>query len=181
MDASPTPAHAAQELFRQHGAAIYRFAVALLRHHQDAEDVVQETFLKLLRHLEAGGRTDNIHGWLFTVAAHALRDRQRRRWRWVPWGPDHEGRVGPPRLVDEDGRIATLREALQRLPARDRLLLALRAQGLSYRDIAAAAGIRASSVGRLLARAVERCEQACAGQAASDKTRAIKPERHGLL
>jgi RNA polymerase sigma-70 factor, ECF subfamily len=181
MDAPPNPSHAAQELFRQHGAAVYRFAVALLRHDQDAEDVVQETFLKLLRHLGGGGSTENIHGWLFTVAAHASRDRQRRRWRWMPWGPDHERIVGPPRLPDEDGRIGNLRDALRRLPPRDRLLLALRAQGLSYREIAAAAGIRESSVGRLLARAVDRCERACADQVAIDKNRTIKPERHGVL
>ena len=180
MDAPLNPSQAAQELFRQHGAAVYRFAVALLRHHQDAEDVVQETFLKLLRHLSTGGSTENIHGWLFTVAAHALRDRQRRRWRWLPWGPDHEPSVRPPRLHDEDGRIATLREALRRLAPRDRLLLALRSQGLSYRDIAAAAGIRVSSVGQLLARAVEKCERACANQVL-DKTGAIKSERHGVL
>jgi RNA polymerase sigma-70 factor (ECF subfamily) len=180
MDAPLNPSHTAQQLFRQHGAAVYRFAVALLRHHQDAEDVVQETFLKLLRHLSAGGRTENIHGWLFTVAAHALRDRQRRQWRWLPWDPDHERRVGPPRLLDEDGRIARLRDVLRGLPARDRLLLALRAQGLSYADIAAAAGIRVSSVGQLLARAVERCERACAKQIV-DKPQGIKSERHGLL
>jgi RNA polymerase sigma-70 factor (ECF subfamily) len=181
MDAPQNPAHATQELFRQHGAAVYRFAVALLRHHQDAEDVVQETFVKLLRHLGAGGSTENIRGWLFTVAARALRDRQRGRWRWMPWGQDHEGRVDPPALADEDGRMAMLREALRQLAPRDRLLLALRAQGLDYREIAAAAGIRFASVGRLLARAVDRCEQACAGQGAIGKARAIKPERHGVL
>ena len=181
MDASLTPAQAAQELFRQHGAAVYRFAVALLRHHQDAEDVVQETFLKLLRHLGAGGGTENIRGWLFTVAAHALRDRQRRRVRWMPWSEHHEGIVGPPQLRDEDGRVSKLRDALQRLPARDRLLLVLRSQDLSYRDIAAATGIRVTSVGRLLARAIERCERAYAVRVETDKSRTIKPERHGIL
>jgi RNA polymerase sigma factor (sigma-70 family) len=181
MDAPMNASHAAQELFREHGAAVYRLAVALLRHHQDAEDVVQETFLKLLRHLDAGGSTENLRGWLFTVAVHALRDRQRRRSRWIPWGPDHEGTVEPPRLLDEDGRLGVLRDALRRLPVRDRLLLALRAQGLSYQEIAAAAGIRSSSVGRLLSRAIGRCEDACAAKSATGRTRAIKPERHGLL
>jgi RNA polymerase sigma-70 factor (ECF subfamily) len=147
---------AARTLFQGHGSAIYRFAVTLLRHHQDAEDVVQETFLKLLRHLESGGDTGNIRGWLFTVAAHAARDRQRRRARWVAWLPAHEPRVQPFELPDEDGRLRRAREALGRLPARDRLLLLLRAQGLSYRDIASAARIRPASVGRLLARAVDR-------------------------
>jgi RNA polymerase sigma-70 factor (ECF subfamily) len=151
---------AARAQFEEHGAAVYRFAVVLVRHHQDAEDVVQETFLKLLSHLEGGGDTTNLRGWLFTVAAHAARDRQRRRGRWVPWLPAHDARVPPPVLPDEDGRLKGAREALQRLPERDRLLLALRAQGLSYRDIAEAARLRPASVGRLLARAVDRWEAA---------------------
>ena len=147
---------AARDLFREHGGAIYRFAAVLVRHHQDAEDVVQETFVKLLAHLEAGGDLTNPRGWLFTVAAHAARDRQRRRMRWIPWTAAHDRRVPPPRLADEDGRLACARAALQRLPERERLLLLLRAQGLSYRDIAAAARIKPASVGKLLARAVDR-------------------------
>jgi RNA polymerase sigma-70 factor, ECF subfamily len=154
--ADMTSSEAAQGLFEAHGAAVYRFAVVLARHHQDAEDVVQETFLKLLRHLEAGGDVTNLRGWLFTVAAHAARDRQRRRGRWVPWRPAHDAQVPPPMLPDEDGRLKGARDALRQLPERDRLLLALRAQGLSYREIATAARIKPASVGRLLARAVAR-------------------------
>ena len=155
-----TGAEAARGLFEEHGAAVYRFAAVLVRHHQDAEDVVQETFLKLVRHLEAGGDASNLRGWLFTVAAHAARDRQRRRMRWVPWLPAHDRQVPPPVLPDEDGRLKSARDALQRLPERDRLLLALRARGLSYRDIASAARVRPASVGGLLARAVDRWEAA---------------------
>jgi RNA polymerase sigma-70 factor (ECF subfamily) len=151
---------AVRDLFEAHGGAVYRFAMVLGGHHQDAEDVLQESFLKLLRHLDAGGDTTNVRGWLFTVAAHAVRDRQRRRARWIPWLPAHDGRVPPRVLPDEDGRLKRARAALHRLPERDRLLLALRAQGLSYRDIAAASGIRPASVGRLLARAVGRWDAA---------------------
>ena len=152
--------HRTQSLFAEHGSSVYRFAVALLRHSQDAEDVVQETFLKLLQHLEAGGDTGNLRGWLFTVAAHAARDRQRRRMRWVPWGSDHDRAVEPPPLADEDGRHLALRASLRHLSDRDRLLLALRAQGLSYREIASAADVKESSVGQFLARAVERWTRA---------------------
>jgi len=160
MEAGAGAAQTARELFQEHGAAVYRFASVLVRHHQDAEDVVQEAFLKLLRHLQGGGDTTNLRGWLFTVAANAARDRQRLRGRWIPWLPAHDARVPPASLPDEDGRLKIAREALGRLPQRDRLLLALRAQGLSYRDIASAAGVRCVSVGRLLARAVERWEAA---------------------
>jgi len=90
------------------------------------------------------------------VAAHAARDRQRGRRRWLPWEDGYGAAVAPAGLADEDGRLARARDALRGLPDRDRLLLALRAQGLSYREIGAAAGIAFASVGRLLARAVER-------------------------
>lgn len=152
----PGSSEAAQALFDAHGAAIHRFAAVLVRHPQDAEDVVQETFLKLLRHLEAGGDASNLRGWLFTVAAHAARDRQRWRLRWTAWLPSHDAAVPPAVLPDEDGRVARARATLSTLAPRDRLLLALRAQGLSYRDIASAARIKPASVGRLLARALTR-------------------------
>jgi RNA polymerase sigma-70 factor (ECF subfamily) len=160
MQPHPTAESAARDckvLFDEHGSSVYRFAVVMLRHHQDAEDVLQETFLKLLSHLRGGGTSVNLRGWLFTVAANAARDRLRRRTRWIPWAPAHD--VAVPAAFDaedEDGRRRTVRLALDALSARDRLLLALRAQGLSYREIAAASGIRETSVGRLLARAVHR-------------------------
>lgn len=149
-------AEAARRLFDEHGAAVYRFAAVLLRRPQDAEDVTQETFLKLLQHLQARGNADNLRGWLFTVAAHAARDRQRRGSRWLQWSGKYDVAVQPDDLPDEDGRLAALRRALEVLPPRDRALLALKAQGLSYREIAAAAGVKETSVGQLLARAVER-------------------------
>jgi RNA polymerase sigma-70 factor, ECF subfamily len=150
--------------FREHGPAIYRLALVLLRHHHDAEDVLQETFLKLLRHLESGGDQRNLRGWLFTVAAHACRDRGRFRLRWVPWAPAHD-RPAPPAATEEhreDERLRGLRDAMERLSTRDRLLVTLRAQGLSYRDIAEAAGLQPASVGRLLSRALARWERAYA-------------------
>jgi RNA polymerase sigma-70 factor, ECF subfamily len=160
MDTRQGAAQRARELFEAHGTAVYRFASVLLHHHHDAEDCVQETFLRLLRHLDAGGDASNLRGWLFTVAANAARDRQRRRRRWLPWDPAHEPHVPPSPLPDEDGRLKIAHAALRQLPERDRLLLALRAQGLSYRDIASAARLRATSVGRLLARAADRWEAA---------------------
>jgi RNA polymerase sigma-70 factor (ECF subfamily) len=161
--------HEVVALFEEHGAAVYRFALVLLRHHQDAEDVVQETYVRLLDHLQRlrssstqSGRDTNLRGWLFTVAANACRDRLRRRSRWIPWTPLNDRAVDAPSLDDEDGRLRAVRLAMSKLAPRDRLLVALRAQGLSYREIAAAAGVRPVSVGRLLARAMDRWEHAYA-------------------
>ena len=75
--------------------------------------------------------------------------------RWLPWIAERDVRRAHESPDLHDGAIAVL-TAIRTLPSRDRLLIALRAQGLSYREIAEAAGVRATSVGQLLARALDR-------------------------
>jgi RNA polymerase sigma factor (sigma-70 family) len=127
----------ALRLFEQHAAALYRFCRFTLRRADEAEDVVQETFLKLLQHLRGGGETANLRAWLYTVAANACRDRLRSRRRWLPWQREFDERPAHPAAVEPDLKRAN--EALRVLAPRDRLLLSLRVHGLSYREIAAAA------------------------------------------
>jgi RNA polymerase sigma-70 factor (ECF subfamily) len=150
----------ALELFRAHGTSLYRFARVVLREPQDAEDVVQTAFLRLIHHLKHGGNRSNLKGWLFVVTANLCRDQLRRRRRWIPWLPEHDRLLtAPPDLQVGDPQALFL-ATIGTLRPRDRTLLALKAQGLSYREIAAATGIRETSVGRLLARAMSRWERA---------------------
>lgn len=141
-------------LFEAHGEGLYRFCRATLGRADEADDVVQETFLKLLQHLERRGDASNLRSWLFTVAANACRDRLRWRLRWLPWRVELDTRIVE--LAEDRPELARARRAMRSLAPRDRLLLALRAEGFSYREMARAAGIREASVGRLLARAVAR-------------------------
>ena len=151
------------ELFDGHAAGLYRLALAMLRDPDEAQDVVQDTFLRLITHVGAGGPLPNARGWLYTVAAHACRDRQRGLWRWLPWIAAFDRRVAPGSPDAADDRAVVL-HGVRALAPRDRLLVALRAQGLSYREIAQAAGIQPASVGRLLARALDRLEKELDGQ-----------------
>jgi RNA polymerase sigma-70 factor, ECF subfamily len=144
-----------ERLFDEHASGIFRLARLMLRSGHEAEDVVQETFLKLTVHVNAGRPLPNARGWLYTVAAHACRDRQRANARWLPWLAERDQRTSRDRPDALDG-TAPLLVAIRALRPRDRLLIALRAQGLDYAEIAAAARIRPASVGRLLARALER-------------------------
>jgi RNA polymerase sigma-70 factor (ECF subfamily) len=146
------------ELFDEHANGLFRLALAMLHDADAAQDVVQDTFLKLIAHIDRGGALQNARGWLYTVAAHGCRDRQRGVARWLPWLADRDTRAARDSPDSRDGADAVL-AAIKTLPLRDRLLIALRAQGLSYREIGEAAGIRATSVGQLLARALDRLEK----------------------
>lgn len=149
-----------ERLFEQHSPALYRFARVLLHQPEDAEDVVQMAFVRLMEHLARGGDRTNLRAWLFTVTANLARDRIRARRRWMPWDGMDEPRVAAETTFDLRDPQREFLAIAHRLAPRDRLLLALRAQGLSYREIAEAAHIRPASVGQLLARALARWKEA---------------------
>jgi RNA polymerase sigma-70 factor (ECF subfamily) len=147
-------------LFRAHGDALYRLARVMVREASEAEDVVQDAFVRLLAHLSANGDRSNIKSWLFTVTANLCRDRLRRRLRWLPWVPAYDRLLQAQPELDARDPQDVFVAAMRGLAPRDRLLLMLKAQGLSYRAISAAAGVREASVGRLLARALARWQKA---------------------
>jgi RNA polymerase sigma-70 factor, ECF subfamily len=150
----------ARELFEAHGASLFRFARLMLRTPADAEDVVQTTFVRLLDHLARSGPRSNPKAWLFAVAANLCRDQLRTRRRWLGWLPEHDRLLTTPPALESGDPLELFLAAVRTLPPRDRLLLGLKAQGLSYREIAAAAGVRETSVGTLLARAMARWQRA---------------------
>jgi RNA polymerase sigma-70 factor, ECF subfamily len=120
------PRREAQQLFDEHGPPLFRFCRYTLGRVDEAEDVVQDTFLKLLQHLTGEGDRTNLKAWLFTVAANACRDRMRWRIRWIPWRVELDRRIAPLPEERPDQRLASA--ALRRLSRRDRLLLSFRAQ-----------------------------------------------------
>jgi RNA polymerase sigma-70 factor (ECF subfamily) len=130
----------------------------------DADDAVQETFLRLYRHLEKNGDVSNLHGWVFQVARNYLRDERKsaRRQRTVPVEEalDRQGsRDNPEQCALGEERTRHLRAAIEKLPQQQRECMLLRSSGLRYREIAEILGINTSSVGPLVQRAVARLSE----------------------
>jgi RNA polymerase sigma-70 factor (ECF subfamily) len=123
----------------------HAFALSLARHRHDAEDLVQETFLKAQRAFHSFTPGTNAKAWLFTILRRLHIDRYRRqRIRPVAVAGDEiEERAARPALPrDEDLPWDALPsdavgEGIEALPERFRLAVRLRdLDGLSYREIA---------------------------------------------
>lgn len=153
-----------ETLFRRYYQQVYRVAYRLLGSHDEAEDLVQETFIRLHRHPLADGRAPNVGGWLYRVATNlgynALRARLRQGTRQQRAERIVE-REEPIRIAEQDPAQQAarheeqhlVRQALASLPQRQQACLLLRGEGLSYAEIAAALGVAPGSVGTILARA----------------------------
>lgn len=159
-DATTKPDPGFTSIYEEHFSRIFRFGFRLLGDPDLAMDLSQEVFLKL--HASLGGKPPigDVPSWLYRTAANLGYDWLRRKRRYSKLAPSdleagHQDRdVETDFIRSEESRA--LRASLDRLEPRDRLLLTLYAEGLRYREIAGAMGLRESSVGTLVARAVQR-------------------------
>ena len=125
----------------------------------EAEDLAQETFLRLSRQRFGPTREHNLRGWLYTVASNlalnALRSRSRRQRREeaIYRQASAASEPDPAEAAVRDDERAAVRRTLAALPERQAQILMLRHSGLSYREIATALGMAPGSVGATLARA----------------------------
>jgi len=126
------------------------------------DDVAQEAFVRLLEK-KPDGADGKLRSWLFTVATHLIRDGVRvseNRRRLLAGNPVLPSSFpDPDESVVREERADAARRALESLDPRERKILLLREEGLSYREVAEAVGVAPSSVGTLLARARKRFAQ----------------------
>jgi len=125
---------AMEELYRAHGARLKSIAYHIVGNRQDAEDAVQETFLKLHRALPGFQGQSSIGTWLCRIVMNVCYDiaRQRRRQSDAP--PEAAGAPPNPQMVL---RVA-LRDALARIHPKHRMVFLLfEAEGLRHSEIAA--------------------------------------------
>jgi RNA polymerase sigma-70 factor (ECF subfamily) len=130
----------------------------------DADDAVQETFLRLHRHLQKQGEPQNLCGWLFQVARNYLRDERKsaRRHRTVALEREDsfaDPQGSPERRTLDAERSRRLSAAIAKLPPHQRECVLLRASGLRYREIAQVLGIQIASVGAVVNRATARLRE----------------------
>lgn len=149
-------------LFDQFQRPLLRYVRSFGLDPHDAEDVVQEVFLALYRHLRQDRSRHNLPGWLFRVGHNlTLKQRRKRRWWKLPIDPANDAQRADPaanpeeRMADAEQQGRWLR-VLRALPERDRQCVLLRAEGMTYRDIAATLDVSLGSVAKSMTRALAR-------------------------
>lgn len=146
-------------VFLAHYDGVYRLLYRIVGTRDEAEDLAQETFLRLSRQRFSPSREHNLRGWLYVVASNLAfntlrsQNRRQRREEAVFQQRTSEGEPDPAEAAILQDERAAVRRTLAALPERQAQILMLRHSGLSYREIADALGIASSSVGATLARA----------------------------
>jgi RNA polymerase sigma-70 factor (ECF subfamily) len=186
---APLSSHAAEpadwvapswdEIVRQHADRVYRLAYRLSGNRSDAEDLTQETFVRVFRSL-ADYTPGTFEGWLHRITTNLFLDlvRRRQKIRFDALAEDASERLatdepGPERAYEQNNLDPEIQRALDALPADFRAAVVLcDLEGLTYEEIALTLDIKVGTVrsrihrGRVLLRAAW-AHRARAGRPAS--------------
>jgi RNA polymerase sigma-70 factor (ECF subfamily) len=164
------PAHRAEvmQLFRELRTPLYSYLICSGVQAHEAEDVIQDTFLRLHEQLCQGVRITDPRPWLFRVAHNLSVSCHRSARRLVhpgqsaneseavPWPEQADRRLNPEDLYLQKESLQRLEIGLASLTQQQSQCLLLRVEGLKYREIASIMGIAVSSVSELIQRAIVR-------------------------
>jgi RNA polymerase sigma-70 factor (ECF subfamily) len=156
----------ATKLFEELRKPLLRYLVSLGLSPDEAQDVAQDAFLSLHRHLASGGAQENIRSWLFRVAHNQARNRQSSYDRRFATSldashDDMQDRATPERELLAKEKIRQLRAAIRSLTEAERECLLLRAEGLRYREMGEVLGIATSTVADTVDRAIRKLAEKC--------------------
>lgn len=166
--ARPTP----EGLAAQHGASLARLAYRLTGNRADAEDLVQETYVRALRSLP-GFTPGSVDAWLRRIATNLFLDsaRRRARIRFDLFTDGAEDRVpashdGPERSFEWAHLDRDVAEALAALSPDYRAAVVLcDLEGFSYEEVAATLGLKLGTVRSRIHRGRTHLRQALAHRA----------------
>ena len=141
--------HGYAELYDKFSASLYRLCYSLLMNEQDAEDILQESFLYAFKNLHRfDSRKASLKTWLYTIAVSRCRNTYRRKRfltvdisQWFGFELRAPASEAPETAVIRRDASESIQKALQELSPRLREAMVLRyGQGMTYREISEVMG-----------------------------------------
>lgn len=141
----------AREWYEQYHTGIYRFALSLLRNPQQAEDVLQETFVKLLAGKFSFPTPGKEKAWLFKVARNLCMDILRKRIQELEL---------PPAIAAPAGENWEFLELISPLSQEEQMIVSLRfIGGFSHKEIAGITGTTVHAAKKRYERAIHKLRE----------------------
>lgn len=147
------------EAFAQHHRVVFRAARSVVRDCSTAEDIVQETYLRLYRNFASIDNEEMLRPWLIRVAINLAKNSIRGQVRANTREENYVKVTGEMTAAsveadyEQQAGVNDIFNALNELREPMRSCLILKQQGLSYKEIAASLDINIASVGTYIARA----------------------------
>jgi RNA polymerase sigma-70 factor (ECF subfamily) len=166
-------ADAFRVLVERHSRPLFRLAFRMTRNEQDAEDIVQDTFLRAYRRIGKFDERASFGTWLYRITVNCsldlVRARKRRSEQSGPANPEMEDAVQllpasgptPDRMAMSGEARQRIAEAMEELSASERTAFVLRHfEGMGIEDVSRVLGCRPGAARHCVFRAVQKLRRA---------------------
>ncbi len=146
-------------LMQRYQQRLYHYLIRYTRNHEDTEDIIQETFMRVYNSRNAYEEVARFSTWLYTIAGNLMRTQFKKRQRMQTSSIHHKDdehgmetqlpdpQRSPDEQTDSTMTLAMVRKALDELPHEYRELLNLREyKDLSYEEISSAVNLPMGTV-----------------------------------
>jgi RNA polymerase sigma-70 factor (ECF subfamily) len=149
---------ALKEIFDKYHKKVYRIAYGVVRHREEALDIVQEVFVKLFRSIKNFKGRSHFYTYLYRMVMNTAIDHSRKMGKQFVSSLDEEGSFEPSEEIEKGPERILLRKeleekvkwAMDKLPTEQKVALLFReVEGLSYQEMADAMGC---SIGTVMSR-----------------------------
>jgi len=134
---------ALSELYERYKAQVYRTALAITRNERDAEDILQETFLRVHTYADRIDETVSLEPWLYRVTVNLAYSWLNRARRWLNLLPNMLERLvlpavwHPEKIAEKRELQQVVQQAIDALPPHHRVVVILHyLEGLNLKDVA---------------------------------------------
>jgi RNA polymerase sigma-70 factor, ECF subfamily len=155
-----------KSLVRRHQNRVYNTAIRIVGNADEAEEVVQETFIKVHQNLSKFRNESSFSSWMFRISHNIcmdkLRSKQRRGFQFIQFEPQHaddpelsptamnqlpDDMPTPAEQLDAVEQEQVIADSIQQLPDNQRTVVVLHdVQGLSYQEISEITGMNLGTV-----------------------------------
>lgn len=149
-----------EKLYYKYHNGIYRFAFKLCLSRSESEDLLQDTFMRLFKELDKGVELENPRAWLYKVVLNLWKNKYNRLKTIQSKSaqverPGNNDQTPETDFIEREKRKLVF-DSLQQLPAKERNILTLYHDGLSYAEIAEVLDMKPESVGTTLSRSIQK-------------------------
>ena len=145
-----------EQIFRTYYTDLCKFCLKYVRDEQVAEEVVQEVFIKLY---SQNNKIDSIKSWLYKVLYNEfinVSKRENSHAKYVEYEKNHPEIFDSETKSDKEEVRQIVLKTINNFPEREKALLLLYHEGMSYSEMAEILEINPNSVGKTLSRAIEK-------------------------
>ena len=156
------------EAFEMLRLPLYQYLMAVFGNPAEAEDLTQESFLRLYSSLQDGQTIRNLRFWIFRVAHNLAMDRRKHNQFIRPLDADSwdelvallpDNGLNPEQDILRREKYSRLFDGLKRLSLHERQALYLRSRGFKYDEIAEIMAVGSSTVGEYLRRGIKKLSE----------------------